>query len=167
LLAVSVSRRSDADTFVASDPLKDLAQQEFEEEAAAEQSRPEIRMAFNNEREQVIFEAWPPLSGAGYLLLNELRSEYEAAKRGGIAPENYPFVSSHQLADRLNIEEPTVRRRISRLRQQLARYSVGDPLPPDAVIENEPWRGYRLNPSVLVLAVSELCPNCRVISVEQ
>src|SRR5205823_5827253 len=158
LLVLAVSRRDDVDTFVSSRPLKDPAQQEFEEELAAARSRPSIRIAFDERKKQVLFEAWPPLRGASYSLLDQLRPEYERAKEAGLAPENYPFVSSPQLAHRLAIDEPTVRRRISRLRHRLDEHSIGEgggPLPPDAVIENEPWAGYRLNPSVLVLAVSE------------
>ena len=36
--------------------------------------------------------------------------------------------------------------------------STGDPLPTlDAVIENHPWRGYRLNPDrVRIVALSEI-----------
>ncbi len=169
LLVLAVSKRDDADTFASSKPLKDPAQQEFEDELAAARSRPSIRIAFDEKKRQVLFEAWPPLRGANYSLLDQLRIEYERAKEAGLAPENYPFVSSHHLADRLAIDEPTVRRRISRLRHRLDEHSIGEgsgPLPHDAVIENEPWAGYRLNPSVLVLAVSEVCQKIRVTSLK-
>jgi hypothetical protein len=161
LLVLALPRREEAETFVSSQPIKDLAQREFEDEVEESRLRPEIRIAFDEEKRQVIFGSWPPLTGASYALLNQLRANYEDAKRTGKAPENYPVVGSHELAQRLRVEEPTLRRQISRLRRQLDKYSVASgngPLPPDAVIENEPWAGYRLNPAVLVLAVSEMCP---------
>jgi hypothetical protein len=167
LLVLAVSRRADADTFVPSRPLKDIAQQEFEDELAAARSRSSIRIAFDETKKQVLFEAWPSLGGANYALLDQLRPEYEQAKRAGLAPENYPLVASHKLAERLDVDEPTVRRRISRFRHWVDKHSVaaGDgPLDPDAIIENVLWEGYRLNPAVLVLAVSELCPNREVTS---
>ena len=108
-----------------------------------------------------------PVNGASYSLLDQLRSEYEQAKQAKKAPGNYPFINSHELAQRLDVEEPTVRRQISRLRRSLNKRSIaagGRQLPPDAVIENEPWAGYRLNPAVLVLAISELCQNDGVTS---
>jgi 7-cyano-7-deazaguanine synthase in queuosine biosynthesis len=165
LLVLAVSRRADADTLVPSRPLKDIAQQEFEDELAAARSRPSIRIAFDERKKQVLFEAWPSLGGANYSLLDQLRPEYEQAKRAGLAPENYPLVDSHKLAQRLEVDEPTVRRRISRLRHWVDKHSVAagnGPLDPDAIIENVPWAGYRLNPTVLVLAVSELCPDHEV-----
>jgi len=167
LLVLAVSKRDDVDSFVSSKPLKDPAQQEFEDELAAARSRPSIRIAFDEKKKQVLFNVWPPLQGASYSLLDQLRPEYEKAKQTGLAPENYPFISSPQLAQRLDIEEPTVRRRISRLRRQLDERATGagiGPLSPDAVIENAPWAGYRLNPGLLVLSVLEVCPKNRVTS---
>lgn len=35
------------------------------------------------------------MRGANYLFLDQLRLEYEQAKRAGLAPENYPLVDSH------------------------------------------------------------------------
>jgi 7-cyano-7-deazaguanine synthase in queuosine biosynthesis len=167
LLVLTVSRRDDVDTFVSSKPLKDPAQQEFEEELAAALSRPSIRIAFDEKKKQVLFKAWPPLGGASYSLLEQLRIEYEQSKQAGLAPENYPFVDSHKLAKRLEIDEPTVRARISRLRRRLEKNVIAAGhgfLSTDALIENEAWSGYRLNPAVLVLAVSELCQNDEVTS---
>jgi hypothetical protein len=167
LLVLAVSRRGDANTFVSSGPLKDIAQQEFEDELAAARSRPNIRIAFDEGAKEVLFEAWPPLRGASYSLLDQLRPEYEEAKRAGLAPEHYPFVDNHKLAHRLEVDESTVRRRIFRLRRQLDKHAVAagsSPLQAGALIENDPWAGYRLNPAVLVLAVSELCPKDEVTS---
>lgn len=124
LLVLAVSRRDDADTFVPPKPLKDPAQQEFEHELAAARSRPSIRIAFDEKKKQVLFNTWPSLSGASYSLLDQLRIEYEQSKQAGLAPENYPFVDSHELAQRLEIDEPTVRARISRLRRHLEKNAI-------------------------------------------
>jgi 7-cyano-7-deazaguanine synthase in queuosine biosynthesis len=167
LLVLAVSRRDNVDTFVSSKPLKDPAQQEFEDELATVRSRPIIRIAFDEKKKQVLFNAWPPVRGAGYSLLDQLRIEYVQSKQAGLAPENYPFVDSHKLAQRLGIDEPTVRARISRLRRRLNKNAIPaghGSLSTDALIENEAWSGYRLNPAVLVLAVSELCQNSGVTS---
>ena len=164
---LALRRREGADTFLSPHPIEDLAQREFEDEAEESRLGPEIRIAFDEEKRQVIFGSWPPLTGASYALLNQLRANYEDAKRTGLAPENYPFVGSHELAQRLRVAEQTLRRQITRLRRQLDKYSVASgngPLPHDAVIENEPWAGYRLTPAILVLAVSELSPTDWVTS---
>jgi hypothetical protein len=115
----------------------------------------------------VIFWFGERLGGANYSLLNSLRNEYDEAKRTGIAPENYPFVRAINLATRLGVEEPTLRRRISRFRKSLNKCATSagyKALPADAVIENESWDGYRLNPAVLVLAAAQLLPSSAVTS---
>jgi hypothetical protein len=106
---LAVSTRRGAETFVPPQPLKDFAQQEFEEELAAARSRPSIRIAFDEKKKRVLFNAWPPLQGASYSILDQLRTEYERAKPNGLAPENYPFVDSHKLSQILDVDEPTVR----------------------------------------------------------
>jgi hypothetical protein len=100
---LAVSTRRGAETFVPPQPLKDFAQQEFEEELAAARSRPSIRIAFDEKKKRVLFNAWPPLQGASYSILDQLRTEYERAKPNGLAPENYPFVDSHKLETSKNL----------------------------------------------------------------
>jgi hypothetical protein len=167
LLVLALPKRGDADAFVRPKPFKDPAELEYEDELNEVRSRIEIRIAFDDDKKTVILWSGEQLGGASYSLLNSLRHEYENAKRAGFAPENYPFVHGRKLSDQLNIEEPALRRRISRLRRRLDKCSIASgsgPLSPDAVIENEPWGGYRLNPTVLVLAASELSPHQEVTS---
>ena len=114
----------------ASVPIIDLARQ------------PGIRIAFDEKKKQVLFKAWPPLGGASYSLLDQLPTEYAQSKHAGLAPENYPFVDGHKLAQRLEIDEPTVRARISRLRRRLEKNAIAAGhgfLATDALIENEAW----------------------------
>lgn len=159
LVVLALPKRGDVESFIPSTPLKDPAELEFESELEAAQSGIEIRIAFDDEKQDVILGPSERLGRASYSLLNSLRPEYEAAKQAGKAPENHPFIDGHKLADRLCIAEASLRRRISRFRGRLNQSSVAavnGPLSADAVIENEPWLGYRLNPAVLVLAASEL-----------
>jgi len=162
LLVLALPKRGDVETFVPSTTLRDPAEMEYEGE-----SRIEIRIAFDDVKKEVILWAGGRLKGACYTLLNSLRPEYEEARRARTAPENHPFLASSKLANRLSINEPSLRRRISRCRRSLDECSTAagaGPLPPDAVIENEPWVGYRLNPGILVLAVSEMSPPHAVTS---
>jgi len=162
LLVLALPKRGDVDAFVRSKPFKDPAELEYEGELNEARSRIEIRIAFDDDNKAVTLWSGEQLGGASYSLLNSLRPGYDNAKRAGLAPENYPFVDGRKLADQLNIEESALRRRISRLRRHLDKCSIAcgyGPLSPDAVIENEPRGGYRLNPAVLVLAASELPPH--------
>jgi DNA-binding winged helix-turn-helix (wHTH) protein len=93
--------------------------------------------------------------------LSTLLAEFDQAAEEKLAPEHYPFVSSRVLVSRLACDsDETLRRQVLRLRNGIRRLarSAGEPAPPDdAVIENQPGRGYRLNPdSVRVVQVTEL-----------
>jgi hypothetical protein len=58
---------------------------------------------------------------------------------------------------RLQVRQPTVRQRVLRIRKQLANWFAEDyPLPQDALIENASWEGYRINPAVRLLKLSEI-----------
>ncbi len=121
----------------------------------------EIRLAADRGTGRIIFERWGPIKGAGAKLLSTLLAEFDQATEEKLAPEHYPFVSSRVLASRLACDsDETLRRQVLRLRNGIRRLaeSAGEPAPPDdALIENQPGRGYRLNPdSVRVVQVAEL-----------
>jgi hypothetical protein len=122
---------------------------------------PEIRLAADGATGRIIFERWGAIKGTGAKLLSTLLSEFERASQEKLAPEHYPFVSSRVLVTRLACDsDETLRRQVLRLRNSIRGLaeSAGEPAPDDdAVIENQPGRGYRLNPnSVRVVQVAEL-----------
>ena len=112
----------------------------------------EIRLAADRGRGWIIFERWGPIKGAGAKLLSTLLAEFDQAAEEKLAPEHYPFVSSRVLARQLACDsDETLRRQVLRLRTGIRRLakSAGEPAPPDdVVIENQPGRGYRLNPEL-------------------
>ena len=67
-----------------------------------------------------------------------------------LAPENFPFIKAICFAD-CKCTEEALRRRVLRCRSRIAHpaMAAGGLAPAiDAVIENHPWRGYRLNPDL-------------------
>jgi len=121
----------------------------------------EIRLAADRGTGRIIFERWGPIKGAGAKLLSALLAEFDHAAEEKLAPEHYPFVSSRVLARQLACDsDETLRRQVLRLRNSIRGLaeSAGEPAPDDdALIENQPGRGYRLNPnSVRVVQVAEL-----------
>src|SRR5215207_6303876 len=100
----------------------------------------------------------PPKGGRSLIALAE---SFRKAVRAEFGPERYPFTKATTLLREVGCnDEETLRRRIHRCRtaiQDLAA-KAGDPPPPiDAVIENSPWHGYRLNPDwIRIVARSEL-----------
>ena len=72
------------------------------------------------------------------------------------APENYRYTYARVLVKELGVQDETVRRRVLRIRKLLSHwYAHGYPLPQDALIENRRWNGYRINPAVRLLDLSE------------
>ena len=76
-------------------------------------------------------------------------------------PEKYPFLTASDLAQTLGLDEPGMRKRVSRFRNQemaaLCKVAGHAALPNDAIIENLPWQGYRLNPfRIRLVALSQI-----------
>jgi hypothetical protein len=96
-------------------------------------------------------------SGVDYNLLRLLLDAFEEDHRNRKAPGNYRYTITSTLAKKLQVREPTVRQRVLRIRKRLFDWFAEDyPLPEDALIENSPWAGYRINPAVRLLSLSEL-----------
>ncbi len=142
-----------------------LINMEFPEAPAAEQAvddtrSSEIRIALDEANKQVLVAGLPALKGEKTFelvkILSEMYIEDQSKRR---APENYQYFPGKRLADRLRVEDPSLRRLVSRIRNKLfkefqAKYGL--PLPQDALLQNVPKRGYRLNPAVRVLDPSEV-----------
>ena len=111
-----------------------------------------------------MFHRWGAVKGVSAELLTALAEPFRAVVRDERAPKNYPFTSPRDLRRQtVGDNEETFRRRVLRCRRQiekLAQDAGAPPLPTDAVIENHPWHGYRLNPDrVRIVALSDLRPS--------
>src|SRR5690606_30406110 len=71
----------------------------------------------------------------------------------------FRFMRLNVIATQLQAEEPTLRKRIDRLRAKLAKqFDAAYGYTPDDndVIENNRWQGYRLNPYVVLLSPNQI-----------
>lgn len=120
----------------------------------------QIRLALDPTTHQVLIDGMPPLEGgANFVLVEMLANACESDRQKHLAPENHTFLAAGDLAKRLGMVEASLRRCIYRVRRRIAdafETHAGIPLSAHALIENQPWKGYRLNPHVLILAPSEL-----------
>lgn len=121
-------------------------------------------MAIDEDRGRVVFDRWGEVKGVSAELLMALASPFREAARQELAPESYPFTKPAHLLGQTNCpSEETLRRRVHRCRVRITRMATNaDDSPPstDAVIENNPWHGYRLNPDhVRIVALAELREN--------
>ncbi len=120
-----------------------------------------ILLATDQATGRATFQRWGELKGVCAELMIVLAGPFRSAMRDERLPAAYPFTSTTQLTRRLKCPtDEALRRRVLRCRNAIANLaqSAGDPLPPiDAVIENHPWRGYRLNPDLIrLVALAEL-----------
>jgi Queuosine biosynthesis protein QueC len=121
----------------------------------------EIRIAVDEERKRVVFDRWGEVKGKPAELLTTLAVPFREAMRKELTPERFPFTKTVGLLQQTRCaNEETLRRRVLRCRNMIAKIAecAGDPPPStDAVIENNQWHGYRLNPDrVRIVAFSVL-----------
>ncbi len=121
-------------------------------QSAPELERP-IRLAVDQDGSRVLFHGGPVLTGKAFQLVAELATEFRQDQVENIMPADYRHVDAGRLAQRLDIEEPSLRQLIRRARKRLtaefrdkAGVNVGD----DEVIQNTGWKGYRLNPYLII-----------------
>jgi 7-cyano-7-deazaguanine synthase in queuosine biosynthesis len=123
----------------------------------------EFRLALDESAGTVLIEGLAPVEGPKtFAFFSAIIDRHLQDRNAGRAPERHGFVSGKSLAARMEMDEASVRKLVSRARKRisddfLARYGV--PLPVNACVENKAWKGYRLNPMVRVLQPSELCPS--------
>jgi hypothetical protein len=121
----------------------------------------EIRIAVDEKGERVVFDRWGEIKGKCAMLLIALAAPFREATHDELAPENFRFTKTVDLLRQTHCaNEETIRRRVLRCRNWIAKMAkcAGDPRPSiEAVIENNQWHGYRLNPDrVRIVALSEL-----------
>jgi hypothetical protein len=118
---------------------------------------PEIQLAVNEVERVVLVRGGLEFSGADYEFLRLLLDAFEEDQRNRKAPDNYCYTITSMLAKKLKVGQPTIRQRVLRIRKRLFDWFAEDyPLPQDALIENSPWDGYRINPAVRLLDPSEV-----------
>jgi 7-cyano-7-deazaguanine synthase in queuosine biosynthesis len=120
----------------------------------------EIRLALDVIKMHVVIEGVAPIKGRGsFAVLQALVESHVEDRSDGLAPENHRFVATLQLTKSLGVSELTLRRRVERVRAAVRRRyeeHFGLPIPDDALIQTQRWRGYRLNPDVRVVRRDQL-----------
>jgi hypothetical protein len=122
--------------------------------------RQNIKLALDHQNELVVIEGLKPFSGDqmfplfGYLV--DLRDVDVAEKR---RDENYGFIARDKLAEKLQCDEDGLGALIYRTRRRVSEAAevAGAPaLSQNDIIESKRSSGYRLRPTVRVIALSEI-----------
>jgi hypothetical protein len=119
----------------------------------------QIAFAIDPSTRKVLFKSGIELGGSVYGLIAALALEFEADLDSGTFKDQHRFVKASALAKRLQIEEQSLRQRVSRARKKIEQSflrNCDQQLDADDVIENEGWKGYRLNPYLLLVKPAQL-----------
>jgi 7-cyano-7-deazaguanine synthase in queuosine biosynthesis len=120
----------------------------------------DIEMALPADGRAVVFSNAGKLVGrAARQLLDRLVGPYFEDQKAQRPIDKCRFMCAPDLAKTLEIEEETLRRRVSLFRKRVAKLfqeQCGLPLTADAVIETKERSGYRLNPRVRVVALKDI-----------
>ena len=80
-----------------------------------------LQLAIDAKTKQIVVRDLLRLGDADSKLVSELHGAFQQDLSDGRSPENYQYVTSDKLAEVLQIDEPTVRRRVTRCRTAVQR----------------------------------------------
>lgn len=106
--------------------------------------------AIDRDRREVLFPGGIVFQGQIFELVDALFDIFEQDSNEGKVPEKYRYVSIGSLVRTFSLEEPTLRKRLTRARKDIAKAfrRIDVHVDENTVIENKPWKGYRLNPNL-------------------
>jgi 7-cyano-7-deazaguanine synthase in queuosine biosynthesis len=119
-----------------------------------------LRFGVDEARKAIVFQGGIQLKGPAYRLVFCLLNDFREDQAANQSPSAYRTVSAAELAERLGIEEATVRKHVSKARKLLDDqfHTVhGVPLLPGDVVENVRG-GYRLSPHLVLVSTAVLNP---------
>ena len=118
-------------------------------------SAPILEFAIDASGKRVVFRDGSTLEGANFNVVHALIGNYRKAKA---EVREVPFFPSSSLAAGLKIDEQSLRQQLSRLRKAIEplNVSLGVPLGNDTFIETKERAGYRLNPELRELSLSDI-----------
>jgi hypothetical protein len=119
-----------------------------------------LQLALDEKTQDVIVRGLMRIAGADSRLVRALEVTHRKDMLDGRAPENYRFTTPEKLADDLDYDdEVAIRQRVSTCRAEIKEMFQevhGFPLPKNALIETSRPFGYRLNPYIRFIAISDL-----------
>ncbi len=124
---------------------------------------PVLEFCFDEAAKHVLFHGGHHLEGANFRVVAALIDNFRNAKK---KRADVPFLSPANLAERLGVDDQSMRRQLTRLREALEPLTVmlGILLDQDTFIETKPRSGYRLNPEWREISVGDIRVGDKVTS---
>jgi hypothetical protein len=118
-----------------------------------------IIFAVDEATQAIIFADGPCLTGAGYKFIKRLAQQFRADWEGEAERCDYKYVPTNDLMRDLKITEHSVGQRAARVRKDLRERfltETGYLIDDEDVIQSESWRGYRLNPYLVMVPPTQV-----------
>jgi 7-cyano-7-deazaguanine synthase in queuosine biosynthesis len=132
------------------------------DQAAADQ-RPiaerRVVFALDAQARRVVFADGPSLKGKSFELIERLAVQFNADLATGKGPEEFTYVPTRTLLRELGVQEHTLGQRVLRIRKTLEEQFVAAldyVLDEQDFIQSDRWKGYKLNPYLLLVDASQL-----------
>lgn len=120
-----------------------------------------ISFALDDAEKLVIFDDGPTLIGADYKVFKFLAEQHKKDIESGIDKQAFKTFRLKTLANELRISEDILLQRVSRMRKSLKKQfeeHIDYIIDRQDIIQSASWGGYRLNPYLLQIALSDLRP---------
>jgi len=115
--------------------------------------------ALDAKAKQVVFADGPVLKGKYFELFNRLAIQFQADLAADKRSEDFAFIPTTTLLQDLRILGHTLGQRVLRARKLLQRQFVAAidyMLDKQDIIQSDRWKGYKLNPYLMLVEVSQL-----------
>jgi Queuosine biosynthesis protein QueC len=108
---------------------------------------------------KIHFAEGPELKGVAYELVAKLSEQFLWDKQNATPKDKYTFIRTNKLLEYLKIDETTLRKRVHStrltLKQQFLKH-IDYPLDEQDIIQSHRWKGYRLNPYLVLVDAADL-----------
>jgi 7-cyano-7-deazaguanine synthase in queuosine biosynthesis len=115
--------------------------------------------ALDYKARRVVFTDGPVVKGRNFDLVARLAAQFQADLAAGKSPEKFAYVPTGTLLRDLEIQEHSLGQRVFRTRKELERQfidAIDYMLDDQDVIQSDRWKGYRLNPYLVLVDASQL-----------
>ena len=117
--------------------------------------REALRLTIDEDKKRIVIAGVGELAGADYRLVAALAETAQQDVQALRAPEDHRYVEARKLSKKLNMDDESVYRRVSKCRRAfsaMAQAAFGHPVDQQALIENSKGEGFRLNPQIRFVA---------------
>ncbi|MFC3205620.1 hypothetical protein [Aquamicrobium soli] len=119
----------------------------------------QFMLAVDAKKKRILLSGGASLAGKSYELIVKMVDLRRREIAEELPADDYEFIMTTSLCKELKIEEPSLRRRVYRIRSEIEKqFSASLGYTPDQndVVESNRWNGYRINPYVILVSPGQI-----------